>query len=128
MKPQKQRPFRQLLLAARSRVASQAGHMAQAMQDDITPPADVSSAPVHLADVATIAPDADARVLATQRDLLDQIDAALARLDDKTFGKCQSCGRDVEQERLEAIPYAAHCAACAERGANSISPDDVQED
>ncbi len=41
-----------------------------------------------------------------QRKLIAKIDAALARLDAGTWGICQSCGRPIAPERLEAIPWA----------------------
>lgn len=42
-----------------------------------------------------------------------QIRAALTRLDDGTFGLCQSCGGPVGVARLVAVPHTALCAACA---------------
>ena len=44
--------------------------------------------------------------------LLDQVDAALARLDDGSYGRCQSCGTIIADERLAEIPTARTCAAC----------------
>ena len=41
--------------------------------------------------------------------LLEEIDAALARIDDGTFGLCRSCGKPIAPERLEAVPYATLC-------------------
>ena len=64
---------------------------------------------------------AASQVFDQQRDLalreranqhLAQVDAALTRLDDGTFGKCTRCGRDIAPERLEALPWAAHCIEC----------------
>ena len=43
---------------------------------------------------------------------LAQVDAALARLDDRTFGRCVRCGRDIAPGRVEALPWAAHCIEC----------------
>ena len=43
---------------------------------------------------------------------LAAIDAALGRLDAGTYGRCTSCGRPVAPERLEALPWAAHCIDC----------------
>ena len=43
---------------------------------------------------------------------LEQVDAALARLDAGTFGTCIRCGRAIAAERLEALPWAAHCIDC----------------
>ena len=47
---------------------------------------------------------------ATQQ--LALVEAAIARLDDGTYGICQRCGRPIAAERLEALPWAAHCIEC----------------
>ena len=61
------------------------------------------------------------QVFEQQRDLalrdraitrLDQVEAALARLDAGTFGRCTSCGRAIAEERLQALPWAALCIGC----------------
>lgn len=44
---------------------------------------------------------------------LKMIDAALARIDDGTFGLCTKCHNPIEAERLRAIPETPLCAACA---------------
>jgi DnaK suppressor protein len=46
------------------------------------------------------------------RDLLRQIDGALVRLDDGTYGVCQRCGKPINKERLEAFPYVEFCIEC----------------
>lgn len=43
---------------------------------------------------------------------LAAIDAALARLDAGTYGRCTSCHKPVAPERLEALPWAALCIDC----------------
>jgi DnaK suppressor protein len=61
------------------------------------------------------------QVFEQQRDLalrernqqqLAAIEAALARLDDGTYGRCVRCGNAIAPERLEALPSAAHCIDC----------------
>ena len=47
-----------------------------------------------------------------ERKQLSEIDAALQRIEDKTFGECADCGGKISQERLEAIPTATLCIAC----------------
>ncbi len=44
---------------------------------------------------------------------LDEVDAALERVHDGTYGSCASCGRSIAEERLEARPVARTCMACA---------------
>lgn len=43
---------------------------------------------------------------------IQEIDEALERLRDGTFGRCESCGVSMARERLEAIPYARLCLPC----------------
>ena len=44
---------------------------------------------------------------------IQQIRAALVRLDKGTYGVCTRCGQEVGERRLEAIPHAALCITCA---------------
>ena len=61
------------------------------------------------------------QVFEQQRDLalrernegqLAAVERALGRLDDGTFGTCVRCGGAIAPERLEALPWAAHCIDC----------------
>ena len=51
-------------------------------------------------------------ISADMRDVVSQITAAMERIDDGTYGQCQRCGQPINQERLEAFPYVAHCIEC----------------
>ena len=44
---------------------------------------------------------------------LAAVDAALARVDDGTYGTCARCGRSIPPERLVVVPWAATCVACS---------------
>ena len=46
---------------------------------------------------------------------LDEIDAAMGRIADGSYGTCEECGRDIGTGRLEARPVARTCIACASR-------------
>jgi DnaK suppressor protein len=46
---------------------------------------------------------------------IKRIDAALARIDDASFGECARCGEPIDPRRLDADPTATLCLACAER-------------
>ncbi|XRQ15477.1 TraR/DksA family transcriptional regulator [Actinomadura welshii] len=46
---------------------------------------------------------------------IEEVDAALARLDDGTYGRCEDCARPVPAGRLEIIPYARRCVQCQQR-------------
>ena len=47
------------------------------------------------------------------REQLDDVDAALARLDAGTYGTCSNCGNEINPERREAMPAARYCMNCA---------------
>jgi RNA polymerase-binding transcription factor DksA len=44
--------------------------------------------------------------------VLKEIDAALTRVDDGTYGTCLGCAKPVPAERLEILPYTRYCVAC----------------
>ena len=52
-------------------------------------------------------------LLGSEKDALDQVDRALKRIEDGSFGQCEECGMKIPKSRLEAIPYAAQCVRCA---------------
>jgi DnaK suppressor protein len=52
-------------------------------------------------------------LLGSDQDALDQIEAALQRIEDGSYGQCEECGAKIPKSRLEAIPYAAQCVRCA---------------
>jgi DnaK suppressor protein len=53
----------------------------------------------------------DARASLSARDskIAQQIEAALRRIEDGTYGECIDCGREIEIERLRAVPWAQRC-------------------
>lgn len=65
----------------------------------------------HLADSATetYMRELDGGLEENAEHLLAEIETALRRIDDGTYGVCVVCGRPIGQERLEAIPYASLC-------------------
>ena len=54
-----------------------------------------------------------AALLDEARTTLSDVEAALGRLDDGTYGDCATCARPIAPARLEALPAATHCVACA---------------
>jgi DnaK suppressor protein len=49
------------------------------------------------------------------RDLLEQAERALARMDAGTYGVCESCGKPIGKARLQAFPRATLCVPCKQR-------------
>ncbi len=59
--------------------------------------------------------DHELTVLNHEREKLAQIDRALARIDDGTYGVCESCGNAIGKMRLMAFPRATMCLTCKQR-------------
>jgi DnaK suppressor protein len=57
----------------------------------------------------------DESILQNQRHLLADVEEALRRLQDGTYGRCQICGQPIPDRRLEAIPWAIRDVDCEER-------------
>jgi DnaK suppressor protein len=64
--------------------------------------------------IHTLERDRDSAVQSNLRDVLEEIEQALARLRQGTFGTCVRCQRPITAQRLHAIPYAALCIRCKE--------------
>jgi DnaK suppressor protein len=56
----------------------------------------------------------------TDRSMLQLIDQALERIRKNTYGVCQICESELQQKRLDAVPWARHCTACQEKQEQSL--------
>ena len=65
-------------------------------------------------DLASDARDREINLILTDRDRdkLQAIDDALARIDDGSYGVCESCESDIAEGRLEALPFTRLCISC----------------
>ena len=65
----------------------------------------------HIADSATetFMRELDGGLEENAEHLLEEIDKALGRIDDGTYGTCGVCGRQIAEDRLEAVPWAMLC-------------------
>ena len=68
----------------------------------------------HLADTATETYDRELDYTLEENSghLLAEIDAALKRIQDGTYGICTNCDSRIPEERLEALPWATLCIGC----------------
>ncbi len=65
------------------------------------------------ADSLSVERDRILSLTAAGRRRIEEIDAALVRLDTGAYGGCRSCRRPIPVARLEAVPEATQCVACA---------------
>lgn len=83
--------------------------------DELDVEGDTSDFDENFADSAQVtAEKGENRALAgSLREQLDDVDRALAKLDDGTYGQCEKCGQAIGEARLEAMPATRFCISCA---------------
>ncbi len=72
---------------------------------------------------ATVGEDAQRRSIDAVDALLDEVEQALARLDDGSYGRCEQCGGPIADERLLELAIARACGSCAGIGTPEPTPE-----
>lgn len=114
--------FRTMLLEERDRVQSAIEHLQRdhegSLEDETGEETAFDQHPADAA-TATFGREMDYTLEENSESVLNAIEAALVRIEAGTYGSCQRCGKEVAEERLEAVPYAELCIDCkreVERG------------
>jgi RNA polymerase-binding transcription factor len=63
-------------------------------------------------DSTGVARDRDRTVVELARATIEDVDRALAKIDDGTYGRCDHCGEAIDRPRLEALPAVRLCLDC----------------
>ena len=89
---------------------------AQDIVDGDTEDGELSSAAgdQHLADHASemLDREVDESLEDNAEQIVHEIDVALGRIEDGTYGTCGRCGQAIPDDRLDAVPYATLCVSC----------------
>ena len=103
--------FRRRLQDERGRVASAIANLRHENSGSMADEVDEPPGGNHMADSASVTVDRemDYSLEENSEHVLAAIEAALARIDDGTYGRCRTCGRPIAEERLEAVPWATQC-------------------
>ena len=108
--------FRELIEKEKAELLEELGYMRENSRTSTTKEAtgDHSSYSFHMADQGTDTMEREKNFLYAQRDgrLLYHIDMALERIENGTFGNCESCEKQIGRERLEAVTHARLCIKC----------------
>ncbi|HEX3962708.1 MAG TPA: TraR/DksA C4-type zinc finger protein [Trebonia sp.] len=106
---------RELLLAERARAQGRAAALDREHAGIAEAAAQPGTDDEHDPEGATLAFERQhtAALLARAREQITEIEAAISRLDDGTYGTCTRCGQPVGENRLAARPAAATCVRCA---------------
>ncbi len=75
---------------------------------------DLSNVPIHMADVGTDNYERDLMIelIENGEEGLRNIDTALEKMDDGSYGVCEICSKKINKDRLKAVPYAKLCIDC----------------
>ncbi len=101
-------PFRALLLKKRNELLAEVKRGPEALATNIQSPDAVEFA------VKAAEQDLTARTADLRSRVLQEIDRALERVARGSYGVCESCGEEISQARLKAIPWARYCVHCQE--------------
>jgi DnaK suppressor protein len=107
--------FRAVLLEERTRVQAALENLREETAGTLSDDAGEESAyDNHLADTATETYDRelDYTLEENSEHVLQEIEAALKRIEEGTYGICTNCGKQIPEERLEALPWATLCIEC----------------
>ena len=113
---------RRKLLAAQERLAGDVSYLAdEALQAGEAAGGNLSHVPIHLADLGTDSFERDMAMslLENKEGTLEEIAAALGRIGQGTFGRCEGCRKTIPKARLHALPYARYCVQCAENSSQA---------
>lgn len=97
--------------------AACARNISQTANAALTDGAELTGASPDSADLAQELTEQDVAVslMGSALGTVAQIEEALDRIDEGSYGICEECGVTIPAERLEAVPYATHCVRCAAR-------------
>ncbi|MEM9410498.1 MAG: TraR/DksA family transcriptional regulator [Planctomycetota bacterium] len=116
MKKSDMKPFKEVLLALRARLRGDVSTLANAALSKAgSANGSGSSVPSHIADMGSDTFEQDNTILLmnNEGETLAQIESALERIEDGTYGFCTECGSKIPKMRLNAIPYTPYCVKCA---------------
>lgn len=127
------RHFRDMLLEKRHDLVGdltgiEAGALRNNRQDGV---GDLSNMPTHPADIGSdnYEQEFSLGLMESERQLLKEIDEALERIADNTYGICLGTGKPIPKPRLEARPWARYCIDYARKIEQGlVSPRDAEED
>ncbi len=113
MNKTEQEGFKVQLIELRKRLLRAVDSAEEALREDVVKSGDISSVPTHPADQDVEGLDSEIAISQNEELLLELVEAALERIEAGTYGVCQQCGRTIDAQRLQAVPYASRCIDCA---------------
>ena len=119
MNKKEAKEFKSMLLGLRARLRGDVTGLADAAlrKTRAESSGDLSSMPIHMADLGTDAFEQEFNLSLMEHDgtALEQIEAALERIEGGVYGVCTECEGRIPKARLTVLPQTPHCVKCAEK-------------
>jgi RNA polymerase-binding protein DksA len=119
MEKQKLDHYKKIILEKRADLVRQLNHLKESGLNNSARESsgDHSAYSYHMADQGTDTMDREQQYMFASREqnYLYHLDLALERIDKGDFGMCVKCGKEIDAERLEAVPHVRMCVECKER-------------
>ena len=117
MKKTEMKVYKERLLALRARLRGDVSAMANSALNKTRTDGcgDLSSMPIHMADMGTDAYEQEftLSLMQSEEGTLGEIEGALERIEEGDYGSCVECSGRIPKMRLKAIPYTPYCVKCA---------------
>lgn len=103
--------YKQALTTERARILSNIEALSDELGTSISDDTEENGLETHMGDVATTTflRERNLSIGEHEAHLVQEIDGALERIRQGSFGLCVDCGNPISQDRLEALPWAARC-------------------
>jgi RNA polymerase-binding protein DksA len=114
--------LKNLLLKEKERILKSLGKMEENTQTNMRgSAADTAGVPTHIAELGSDAfeKDLEINLTSSESDILQLIEGALRKIENKKFGRCESCSKPIPMKRLKAIPYTRYCIECQKKAEKS---------
>ena len=119
MKKIEAKEFKSLLVTLRARLRGDVTALADAAlgMTRSESSGDLSRMPIHMADMGTDAFEQEFTLSLMEHDgsALEQIEAALVRIEDGLYGVCVECETKIPKTRLQVLPQTPYCVKCADK-------------
>lgn len=107
------------LIALQERIGGELGYLEGNVlnQSPREQSGDLSGYAIHIADAASDSYERDFNLAlaSKEQNILNDISAALTKMESGEYGACENCGEPIGEDRLNAVPYARFCLPCQER-------------
>ncbi|MEZ6104612.1 MAG: TraR/DksA family transcriptional regulator [Pirellulaceae bacterium] len=115
MKKAEMKPFKELLLVLRARLRGDVSSLANSALSKGPGGSDSGRNPADIADLGNNMLEENNSLLLMDNEevVLAQIEEALERINEGTYGACTECGGRIPKLRLNALPYTPYCVKCA---------------